>query len=216
MKKHTFYKALLISIVTLVIAIPSTSEASGSDSDYYSLVQELKGNGKNIDFQALRLAYTKTADYQPYGQDETAINAAYAALKIKNYDEAIKQAEIALKKNYVNLDMHMLCMIAFRESGNHEKSAYHNAILKGLFGSIYSSGDGTSPEKAYVVISVPEEYVLLNVNGLKMLKNSAMTINGHKYDKAEVENIKTKEKSIIYFNIDIPYGWLTQNLKKKP
>jgi hypothetical protein len=107
-----------------------------------------------------------------------------------------------------------LCRIAYRETGNTEKEAFHTSVLRGLANSIYTSGDGSSPEKAMVVISVPEEYFVITANGLKLVKQKSLTVNGHDYDAMDVENKKTGEKKTLYFNIDIPRQWLTKNLKK--
>ncbi|MBA4389936.1 MAG: hypothetical protein C0399_03260 [Syntrophus sp. (in: bacteria)] len=210
----------IVAIITMmgataVMAGPNQTATDVNNTDYYGLVKKIKNNDINVDFQALRLSYTKTPDYKPYGADDSAKDTAFDALNKNNYAEAVRQAESVLEKNYVDLDAHMLCRIAYREMGNLEKSAFHNSVLKGLVGSLYASGDGTTTEKAIVVISVREEYFLLNANGLKSIRNSSFVTNGHNYDKMDVENKKTAEKTIIYFNIDIPFGWLTKNLQKK-
>ena len=217
--KTALRKVCMIALVVLIgattIMARQSQAADVNNPDYYDLVKKLKNNDIIIDFQALRLAYTKTPDYKPYSADDSAKDAAFNALKEKNFAEAVKQAESVLEKNYVDLDAHMVCRIAYREMGNMEKYALHNSILKGLVGSLYASGDGTTPETAIVVISVSEEYFLLNANGLRTIRNSSFNANGHDYDKMDVENKKTAEKTVIYFNIDIPYGWLNKALQKK-
>lgn len=218
--KSAWITLCMIAIVAMTgeTAVMAGQNGTGKDvnnPDYYGLVKTLKNNDINIDFQALRLSYTKTKDYRPYGADDKAKDAAFDALNKKNYAEAVRQAESVLEKNYVDLDIHLLCRIAYREMGNSEKYAFHNAVLKGLAGSLYASGDGLTPEQAIVVISVSEEYFLLKANGLKMVKSSSMMVNGHHYDKMDVENKKTAEKKVIYFNIDVPFGWLNQSLQKE-
>ncbi|MBA4417419.1 MAG: hypothetical protein C0392_05875 [Syntrophus sp. (in: bacteria)] len=217
--KRTLRVLYIITMITMIgattlMAGQNQTAADVNNPDYYDLVKKLKNNDVNIDFQALRLAYTKTQDYKPYGAD-SAKDAAFDALNKKNYAEAVKQAESALEKNYVDLDVHLLCRIAYRALGNSEKYTFHSSVLKGLASSLYASGDGTSPEKAIVVISVQEEYFFMNANGLKSIRSSLVSANGHNYDKTDVENKKTAEKKVIYFNIDIPYGWMTKSLRKK-
>jgi hypothetical protein len=214
---RTLYAITIFIIIgtTTVMAGQNQTALDVNNPDYYDLINKLKNNDTNVDFQALRLAYTKTKDYKPYGIDDSAKDAAFDAFNKKNYAEAVKQAQSALEKNYVDLDLHFLCRIAYREMGDLEKYALHNSVLKGLVNSLYASGDGTAPEKAIVVISVQEEYFVLNANGLKSIKNSSFAANGHNYDKMDVENKKTAEKKVIYFNIDIPYGWLAKSLQKK-
>jgi len=58
-------------------------------------------------------------------------------------------------------------------------------------GSLNASGNGTTAEEAILVISVWEEYFILEANGLRIIKNSLFTANGHNYDMMDVENKKT-------------------------
>ena len=215
MRNSFIGKMLVVGVMTAALMMPSVSAANSHGQDYYGMVENLKTNSKPVDFKALRIAYTKTPDYRPYGSNESAKNAAHVALNNKNFTEAAKQAEIALKKNYVDLDAHLICMIAYREAGNSEKSSFHSRVLKGLVGSIYSSGDGKNPESAFVVISVAEEYFFLNANRLKKLKNASLSLNGRHYDKIEAEDKRNAARSVIYFDISIPYSWLSQGMKKK-
>lgn len=214
-RKWCIIAIIAITAATIVIIGKNAAAADFSNPDYYELVKKLKNNDMNINFQALRLSYTKTQDYKPYGADDSAKDAAFAALNKKNFAEAASQAELAMENNFVDLNAHMMCRIAYREMGNSKKYNFHNAVLKGLVDSLYASGDGTTPEKAIVVISVPEEYFLLNANGLKSIRNTLFTQNSHNYDKMDVENKTTGEKTVIYFNIDIPYNWLNKNLQKR-
>lgn len=200
---------------TAVMGDEGQPAAGAGNRDYYQLVTRLKNNDVNVDFLALRLAYTRTQDYKPYGADDSAKDAAFNALNKKNYGEAVRLAQSALEKNYVDLDVHLLCRVAYREMGNSERYAFHSSVLQGLVGSLYASGDGTTPEKAIVVISVPEEYFIINAKGFKSIKTGTFAANGHDYDRMDVEGRKTGEKRTLYFNIDIPRRWLTKNLQKK-
>ena len=71
-----------------------------------------------------------------------------------------------------------------------------------LVNSILKDADGNSPKTAYVVISIAEEYVLLNALELKRTAQTAETSDGHNFhvltaiDKASNESVK------VYFNVD--------------
>ena len=97
--------------------------------------------------------------------------------------------------------------------GKRAEAAYHRYAASGIIDSILASGDGMSPETAYVVISVPEEYVILSVLGVTVEIQQWDEIDGHNYDFFDVVDGKTNEKSTIYFNIDIPWNWLSGQLK---
>lgn len=206
---------IIVMVGATTVMVGKNEAAEAIKPDYYGMLAKLKNNDTNVDFQALRLAYTKTPDYKPYGADNSTKDAAFQALRKKNYAEAVKHAQTVLETNYVDLDVHLLCRIAYGEMGNAERYTFHTSVLQGLVGSLYASGDGTTPEKAIVVISVPEEYFVINANGLKSVKTSTLAANGHDYDRMDVESRKTGEKSTLYFNIDIPRRWLTKNLQKK-
>jgi hypothetical protein len=215
MKTILTYFVFVAAIFTLMVPASGYSQRGGDagDADYYGLVKRLKNNDMSVNFQTLRMSYTRTPDYKPYGGRD-AKNDAFAALNKKDFAGALKFAQTLLDTNYVDLDIHLLCRIAYRETGNTEKEAFHTSVVRGLANSIFASGDGSSPEKAMVVISVPEEYFVINASGLKMLKQKSITVNGHDYDVMDVENKKTGEKKTLYFNIDIPRQWLAKNLKK--
>lgn len=217
MKTRTAIIYLICMAVAFTLILPAAGHGQrgrdASGADYYALVKKLKNNDMAVNFLTLRMSYTRTPDYKPYG-DSDARKAAFAALNKKDFAGALKFAQTALETNYVDLDVHLLCRIAYRETGNKEKEAFHVSVLRGLVSSIYNSGDGSSPEKAMLVISVPEEYFVMNANGLTLLKQKSMTVNGHDYDAMDVESKKTGEKKTMYFNIDIPRQWLAEALKK--
>jgi len=209
-------KTFVFSILFLFLFSAVCPASDVGEPDYYSVVRQLKADNVNIDYRALRMAYTKTADYTPYGGDAPKQRSdAYSDLNHNNYAEAVKKAEAILEKNYVDMDAHFICRYAYRKLGDSAKYAFHTAVLKGLVNSLSSSGDGSSPEKAIVVISVPEEYFFLRTNGLVNPKQKLVNLNGRRYDKMEAEDKKSGDKKTYYFNIDIPYGWLARSFQKK-
>ena len=105
--------------------------------------------------------------------------------------------------------------MGYRELGSLTKYAFHRNILKGLVNSLYASGDGLTPATAIIVINTREEYFLMRANGLRKIKQSLVKADGHSYDKMEVENVKTSEKKVLYFNVDMPFDWLSKSMQKK-
>ena len=209
-------KRLLLIVSFLFIFSAVCYGADPTGPDYYAMVKQLKNNDLKVDFNALRMSYTKTQDYQPYGGDTgKTVDSAVDAANRKDYKEAIRLAEAALEKNFVDFDAHMICQIGYRELGGLTKYAFHRNILKGLVNSLYASGDGLTPGTAIIVITTREEYFLMSANGLKKIKQSLVKADGHSFDKMDVENTKTGDRKTIYFNIDIPFGWLSKSMQKK-
>jgi hypothetical protein len=214
MKKAFWYLMLILLPVFMFSSVCPAADVKASD--YYEIVKKLRTHDVAVDYKTLRMAYTLTPDYNPYGTEAYKTrDAAYNALNRKDYKEAVRLAESLLEKNYVDLDAHLICRLAYKELNNILKYGFHTGVLRGLVNTLYASGDGTSPEKAIAVIAVREEYFLLNANGLKKIKQSLMNVNGKRYDKMEVEVKKTGEKKTLYFNVDIPFGWLSRNMEKK-
>jgi len=199
-----------VSIITTFYAIDAHSQGK---SVYQTLLKNLQEGSRSIDFATLRLAYTETEDYNPYGQDDPIRSAMFAALKEKRNEDAITEAKKILNKNFVDLDSHYVCKVAYKRMNNNERYEFHDYVLQGLLSSILNSGDGKSPESALVVITTAEEYTVLGITGLRSKKQSLIHKNGRHYDRMEVMDPKTGDHFEIFFNIDIPFKWLNKRLK---
>jgi Domain of unknown function (DUF4919) len=169
---------------------------------YNELVNKIKAGDTAVDFKALRIAFSKTKDFSPYGSSEST-KAAFPLIDQKKYKDAVKKADEGLKESYVDMDAHVAASVAYRGLGDTAKADFHKAVYLGLVNSIISSGDGKTPETAYVVISTKEEYITLRALGLPPMGQSLNHINGHSYDIQKSVDPKTKAEMKIYFNIDI-------------
>jgi hypothetical protein len=138
----------------------------------------------------------------------------FAALKAKEYEQALAPAEQILAKNFVELNAHFVAYVANRELVRTEKATFHKFMFDGLMKSITGSGDGKSAETAFVVISTDEEYVVLNFLGLRPAGQSLINQNGHSYDRMAANDSRANEAVVYFFNIDKPFNWLGQSLKK--
>jgi len=174
-------------------------------SDYKALVERAKSGDQTVDFRRLRLAYADSADYENAPDTDPQNKAMWVALRNQNYDDAIKNADIVLKANYADIDAHYVEYIAYRELKNPDLSDIHGFIFRGLLKSITDSGDGKSPDTAFQVIEVHEEYVLLHAMGVGLPKQqSLLKDKGHSFDKISFDDPQSGEEKVIYFNVDIP------------
>jgi hypothetical protein len=170
----------------------------------------VRAGDKNIDFKELRLAYADSSrgkDTDPQKKEMTL------ALNSKDFEKALKNAEMVLAGNYVDMDAHFAEYIAHRELHNTDQAEFHKYVLQGLLNSITHPGDGKSFDTAFQVIEVHEEYVLLRFMGLMPSKQSMSEKGGHSYDVMEAVNPKSSEKVTLYFNIDIEEKHLKEALK---
>ena len=169
---------------------------------YEELVAKLKGGDTRIDYKSLRMAYTETKDYSPYGTGSDKTNGMFQALSDKKYKEALKLADEILKTNYVEMNSHLVSAEANDALGNKEQAEFHKAVFLGLMNSIIGGRDGKSVASSYEVISVPEEYVIMFTLGYKVKSQGLINKDGHKFDLLSGVNTKTNETTDLYFNID--------------
>jgi len=178
---------------------------------YEALVEKVKSGDKSVNFKQLRLAYADSTTPRP--DTDAQKKAMTAALNAKNYPEVLKNADVVLASNFVDMDAHFAEYVAQRELNHTEQSEFHKFVLQGLLDSIAHSGDGKSEKTAYQVIEVHEEYVVLRFMGFMPSKQSLSKKDGHSYDVMEVVNPKTQEKVTLYFNVDIPMKHLSDVFK---
>jgi hypothetical protein len=182
-------------------AVPVKS-ADEPAKTYEDLLAKLKAGDTGIDYKALRMAYTATKDYSSYGIDGDMKTKLFKALGEKKYKDAVDIAEEVLKTNYVEMNAHFVAFVSHRELGDAKKSEYHKAVFSGLINSILNGVDGKTAKTAYVVICVPEEYVVLNYLGHRRGDQALVNEDGHKFDVLTVTSEKN-ETLKLYFNIDI-------------
>lgn len=203
----------VLILLLLCVGWAAGQQPEGKAS-YESLLERVKKGDQTVDFKALRLAYTETAAYSPYGGNPEARQAMFAALRTKEYEKVLNNAEAILEKNYVDINGHFGCFVAHRGLGHEDKARYHKFVFDGLLNSIRNSGDGKAMETAMVVISTDEEYAFFNWMGLRPSGQALTKENGHNYDRMTVVDPKTDQALTYFFNIDKPITWLDKTLKK--
>ncbi len=181
----------------------------------YNLLLDSIKNNLSEDYFSLRMAYTKTEDYSPYDIEERDLLKKSLSLIGKlEYDEGLSVLHSIQETNFVNISSHLYCEYVYKLIGDSVKSKYHYKIYKGLLNSIYKSGDGDTPQTAYIVISPKEEYNFLNWFDLKFIEQKWVKENGYSFDIMKFINKKTKKKSEIYFNISLAFNVLNELYNK--
>ena len=198
-------KTLLVLALLAVAALPPAVAAPDQPSEYATLLASLKAGNTAIDYARLRLSYMDSPEYKAAKDVSKSEDAMTDALNKKDYPAALKDAEAVLESNYVNIDAHYVALVANRELGAMDKAEFHRTVFRGLINSIRNSGDGKSLEKAWVVINVHEEYVMLRVLGFRPSEQSLVHKDGHSYDVMKVKNAEDGTEQTFCFNVDIPF-----------
>ena len=212
LKTVSILRALVVGSVVILLA----ASASGSDGDYPSLLKRAEEMDRSLDFTELRLAYAASPDYEPYEPSDYAdlLSTLRESLNANAFGDAAKHCETVLKVFYFDPKMHVLCSYANERIENDRAATMHEFAADGLFASIRGSGDGRSPETAYDVVTISEEYALIWIGGLQMAGQSLISVGGHSYDRMKVRNEETGDISVIYFRIDRITGWMSREISK--
>ena len=181
--------------------------------DYYTLLDSIK-KGTSTDYFTLRMAYTKTRKWSPYdteiSQKHKEINSL---ISFAEYDAALKISESILDENFVEIKTQLINGYLYKLLGDTVRSVLNYKIYEELLKSIYTSGDGKSAKTAFIVISTDEEYVFLKRFNLQFAGQSLLSEDGHSFDLLKAIDQKTKEEFDIYFNIDLPFSYLSDTFK---
>jgi len=210
-----FRKTAFIVFCLLLLQTAALAQKPVEKVSYDVLLERVKKQDAAVNFLELRLAYTETKQYNPYGGDRETRKAMFAALNGKQYDQALLSSEKILAANYLDINAHFGAYVANRELGNADKADYHKKIFLSLLKSISDSGDGKTMETAFVVISTDEEYALFNFMGVRPTTQALIEEKTHHYDKMTVTDPKSAQEVSYYFNIDKPFNWLGNSLKSK-
>jgi len=172
--------------------IQKNIEDKNSELYYPKLLKRLKQNDTLLtssQYRHLYFGYTFQKDYQPYKTGKKAEEVA------KYYrGDALDENPLDLRAmNYLAYLYHLN-----NDDATAEKIAGN---FHGLLNAILTSGDGLKCETGFHVISVTDEYVLLN---RFQMETKAQSHNG-KCDYQEFEKGKYKIPG-FYFNISRFYG----------
>lgn len=148
-------------------------------------------------FKTLRETYAKA---QPgaiaWISDEERVNL----LKLfdeKAPDKFLSKAPLWLSKHPADSKVHSMAASLSARVGKFEDSIRYRNMYFGLLASIVNSGDGKSPTTAFKVISVDEEYAILNYMGAKLKRQSLQGM----CDVMEV--LIDGKLTTIYFDVSI-------------
>lgn len=158
------------------------------------------------DFFFLYLGHTLQKDYSPY---ERSYNGAY------NTAELLKLAgdlEEALLKDPTDFPIYLNLADLYLDLGNRDKYFEYRFKYFGFLEAIRASGNGNSPEEAFIVNRISHEYEIMSDLGLRVISQSLVKEKKHYFDILVGSGGQNAENE-VFFNIDRPYSTL-MNLPK--
>lgn len=167
----------------------------------HEILSRINQGIERVDFRALRYEIADDPAYDP-NEDQDLL------LELNIAEDPAKADDVLAQLLFIRfLSPHYQRLAAQKEmrAGNHRGVLFHTTIRHLILDSVAASGDGRSPETAFDVIHVDEEYELLRDFELSVDRQSLVEHDGHKYDVMECHD-DTGEKIRVYFNIDRFFG----------
>jgi hypothetical protein len=208
-----------LAVTVLLVACASKPSAPLPEPlkvpPYGPLLAQARAQDTTLDFTDLRLAYTGSPDYAPYGvRDSDFRKAMYVAADSESFGSAMGWADSILAVNFVDIEAHGVASYALAQLGDSTRSDYHRWVTTGLLTSIDDSGDG-SEAHPYLVISVAEEYAWASYRGFNRKGIQSLgECNHHPCDSVEFTNRRTQQDTTFHFDVSIPYNAMTRTLKE--
>lgn len=180
---------------------------------YEELVRAAKRDPGSVDYTELRLAYRFWSGYDPYGFGAgkgEAHGKVHLALQVGDVAGLIVALSALLEKQFPDIRAHQLAAAAYERIGDQVTAGRHGKIAQGLLDSILQSGDGQSFQTAFQVITMAEEYAVLETLKIEPQSQSLHHSHGQHFDvfrfcpasAAEGSPLAESPPCALYFNID--------------
>ncbi|MGL4780384.1 MAG: DUF4919 domain-containing protein [Bacteroidales bacterium] len=198
-KKLLSISLLLLYFLSIGAQIAQKPETKAT---YETYVNSIKNGNALIDYADFRNSFYESGQVLLALQDADSIktyrNMVFKQMNDKNFDEAILLLNRCLKNNYTDLEYHFILSFIYHSQGKHTEQKLHRSVSEGLMQTIIESGDGKTPETAFKVNMVSEEYALLRLMNAKILQQS-LTNTTPVCDLMTIEKDGKSEK--IYFDV---------------
>ena len=174
--------------------IEKNLKKADSPYNYDKLIFKFKGLPKSLDsIESQYLYYGRNFRDDTVSTLDDEFKSLTAAFKDNNFADCIRQGKILYEKDPTNLDVILILLRAYDSQKDGDHFVHHLSQLRALTGAMRNSGDGKSEKTAYLVNSVGDEYILLN-----MLNIGQDYTRGSKATKDGMIDIWEKNNEKIY------------------
>ncbi len=212
--------AALLLLASLITASAQTPKESSNQSTeqaphpYVQLVERAKKGDPTVSFKELRRVF---ADWQcQKNTDARNRQALVDAFNTKDYAKAVKLVEGVLDYEYVHRGIHLAAEDAYRHLGNTTKADEHKAVAEKLLDALLTSGDGKSAKTAFFVLSIREQYFIMEQLGYKPSSQALVSEGDLMFDVLSGTDSKTGNQVSLYFDITNFFGGCDRKPKPKP
>ena len=162
------------------------------------------------EFTKLRMAYAKQENFDPMWKMDPKREELAKAYREKDFTKFATLSKAWLEQVPVDAEIHYVRAQALTNLGEWSGAAYHWHCFYGLIHSIAASGDGKTPETAFKVISVSEEYSLLGEIGAELIQQALKP-------PCDEMRVKLREgtETTLYFDVSISFNAMQRQLGLK-
>jgi len=182
-------------------AIEKSLNKSDSPYNYEKLIFKYKGLPRSLDsIESQYLYYGRNFRTDKIITSDDRFKSLAEAFKQNNFEDCIKQGKALYGTDPTNLDILLILLRAYDSIKDGNNFMHHLNQFRSLADGIKSSGDGKSEKTAYLVNSVGDEYILLNILkiGQDYTRGSKPSKDGM-FDIWEKEGVKTYIK-VLYLD----------------
>ena len=149
-----------------------------------------------VDVAQLRSRYSESPELRERCESDRPLEQAFAQLETGQWSALQALTASWLERCPIDIDFHRLRARALFVLGRTPEASEHTRRYRELLAAALDSGDGASPESAYVVVTRSEEHALMRALELTPLRQVWVVDGLHGF---EVQNA-VGQISIIYFN----------------
>ena len=214
-----FARLMSVAAISLLCSATVTpllaQEPPAKSTEFAGLMDHARMLFEDLDFTALRFEWTNLDEYNPYldisDLYKKTIPALETELEAKRFSDATNRCNSTAHVYQLDLKWNLRCEEAYEGVGDAETAAFHDFMVGGLVKSIMNSGNGKTPETAYEVITLAEQYAAFAVLEVSKGGQSLVVIDGVNFDRITVTNNATGEESFLYFKLDAVFRWLDRH-----
>jgi hypothetical protein len=186
-----------------------------SGAAYAAVLKKEPGRAPQAEGLALRMAYTKTSFYKPYSDPSVEpFRAAVNHHKAGRFAECLASAEQAITTNYTNLHAHLYAGSCAASAGIADKTERYARSFGLLYASIAQDPgrDGKTPDTAFRVISIGEQYAVMDFLRLRSVSKALVGASGPAVDCHRVQGAPDTPESQLCFDVTVPMSVLSKEL----
>jgi len=204
MKYHFFLLLILASVFSFgqkskidLKTIRKDLKNEKSPYNYDKLIFKYKAYPKSLDtIESQHLYYGRNFREDKVSTLDDDFKVLAEAFKNGDFEECIRQGKILYEKDPTNLDILLILMRAYDSKKEGSNFMHHLNQFRTLTDAVRSSGDGKSEKTAYLVNSVGDEYILLNILNL-----GQEYTRGSKPSRDGMLDIWQKDNNTIYIKV---------------